>query len=117
MNPNLSSLVVFVDVDDTMVRTIGARRIPIVNVVNHVRQLTESGATLYCWSTGGAEYARSVASELGLAHCFSGFLPKPHVIVDDQSVEQWRYCKEIHPLNITVEDLSEYERLIRPGAQ
>jgi hypothetical protein len=69
--------IVFVDVDDALVRSAGSKRIPMSNVVERVRALRAAGATLYCWSTGGADYARSSAIELGLSDCFSAFLPKP----------------------------------------
>jgi hypothetical protein len=63
---NLRAEIVFVDVDDTLVRSAGTKRIPIASVAERVRALRDAGATLYCWSTGGAEYARSAAIELGL---------------------------------------------------
>jgi len=93
--------VVFVDVDDTLVRSVGTKRIPIPSVVAHVRALKASGATLYLWSTGGADYARSSAAELGLTECFVAFLPKPHVIIDDQPVHEWRDCKHLYPLQVS----------------
>src|SRR3989442_1236349 len=60
---------VFVDVDDTLVRSAGTKRIPMPSVIQHVRELHAQGAVLYCWSSGGAEYARQSAEELGLAQC------------------------------------------------
>ena len=57
------------------------------------------GASLYCWSSGGAEYARLSAAELGIEACFVAFLPKPDVYLDDQSVDEWRYCKHVLPSN------------------
>lgn len=47
---------------------------------------------MYLWSTAGAEYARTTAEELKIAHCFTGFLPKPTLILDDQPVSEWRGC-------------------------
>lgn len=93
-------LVVYVDVDDTLVRSVGSKRIPMVAVVEHVRALEDGGAVLYCWSTGGAAYAESTARELGIADCFAGFLPKPNVIIDDQDVAEWRRCIEVGPLAV-----------------
>ncbi|HFW7063473.1 TPA: hypothetical protein ACIC77_005019, partial [Escherichia coli] len=46
-------------------------------------------------SSGGADYARKSAIELGIVECFAGFLPKPHVIIDDQPVSQWHNCRHI----------------------
>jgi hypothetical protein len=42
-------LVVYVDVDDTLVRTVGGKRIPMSDAVDHVRALSAEGAELYCW--------------------------------------------------------------------
>jgi hypothetical protein len=90
MQPN--DLVVYVDVDDTLVRQTGTKRIPMVAVVEHVRQLHQAGATLFCWSAGGADYARRTACELTIDSLFTGFLPKPHVLLDDQPPSQWPNC-------------------------
>jgi hypothetical protein len=92
-------LVVYVDVDDTLVRSIGPKRIPLPAVIRHVRALHESGAQLYCWSTGGAEYAQATARELGIEECFRAFLPKPQVVIDDQRFAEWWRLIEVHPNN------------------
>lgn len=63
--------IVFVDVDDTLVRSAGAKRIPMTAVVERVAALHRFGTTMYCWSTGGADYAREVSRELGLEHASS----------------------------------------------
>lgn len=97
---NPRSEIVFVDVDDTLVRSAGTKRIPITSVVERVRALKQAGATLYCWSTGGAGYAREAAVELGLEDCFVAFLPKPTVILDDQAPAEWRLCRHVHPFNV-----------------
>lgn len=94
------SEIIFVDVDDTLVRSAGNKRIPITPVAHRVAALKESGATLCCWSTGGAEYAREVARELGLEHCFVTFLPKPTIMLDDQAPAEWRLCRHVHPFNV-----------------
>ena len=94
------SEIVFVDVDDTLIRSAGTKRIPITPVAQRVAALKEAGATLYCWSTGGAEYAREVARELGLEDCFVGFLPKPTIMLDDQAPAEWRLCRHVHPFNV-----------------
>jgi FMN phosphatase YigB (HAD superfamily) len=95
MNPRI----IFVDVDDTLIRSVGVKRIPMPRVVAAVRTLYEEGAELYLWSSGGAEYARSSAAELGLQECFVAFLPKPHAYIDDQSVQEWRFCQHVLPPN------------------
>jgi len=94
------ALIVYVDVDDTLVRSAGTKRIPIPAVIRHVRALKAQGAILYLWSTGGADYARATAAELSLSDCFEGYLPKPHLIIDDQEVADWRECRHLYPLQV-----------------
>lgn len=108
MNAHARPLIVYVDVDDTFVRSAGSKRIPIARVVEHVRRLQVSGAVLYCWSSGGSDYARRSAREFGIEHCFQAFLPKPNLMIDDQSVAEWRLCLEVHPLSIKNQDASQY---------
>ncbi|MFZ5891916.1 MAG: hypothetical protein ACOY0T_12750 [Myxococcota bacterium] len=52
---------------------------------------------LFCWSSCGAEYARRSAEEVGLVGCFVAFLPKPHVLLDDQHPVDWRRLLHVHP--------------------
>ncbi len=92
--------VVFVDVDDTLVHSVGAKRIPMPAVVASVRALHEQGTALYLWSSGGAEYAHQSAVELGIEGCFVAFLPKPDAYIDDQSVSEWRFCQHVLPSNV-----------------
>jgi predicted HAD superfamily phosphohydrolase YqeG len=89
--------VVFVDVDDTIVRTIGSKRIPIPRVIEYIKQAHARGAVLYLWSSGGAEYARQSAIEFGVQDLFEAFLPKPKTYVDDQVISDWRYLKHLFP--------------------
>ena len=96
----MQSRTIFVDVDDTIVRTVGTKRIPIPGVIAWVRRLRNEGSTLYLWSSGGAEYCAATASELGIADCFAGFLAKPSVYVDDQPVAEWRYCRHVYPTQL-----------------
>jgi hypothetical protein len=86
----------YVDVDDTLVRSFGSKRIPMTSSVNYIRLLKDSGAVLYCWSSGGAEYARKSAEELGIVECFEGFLAKPDFLIDDISFTKWDVL-ELHP--------------------
>jgi predicted HAD superfamily phosphohydrolase YqeG len=92
--------IVFVDVDDTLVRSAGRKRIPITPVADRVAALKEAGATLYCWSTGDVTRVVGVARELGLEHCFVAFLPKPTVMLDDQAPAEWRLCRHVRPFNV-----------------
>lgn len=43
----LRAEIVFVDVDDTLVRSAGSKRIPITSVTERVAALKQAGATLY----------------------------------------------------------------------
>lgn len=75
--------------------------------VKLVRALRVHGATLYLWSRGGATYAEEVAKELRIDDCFTAFLPKPDLLLDDASVEDWS-AVELHPAEcsgITVEEV------------
>jgi len=107
------NLIVYIDVDDTLVRSIGNKRIPMPNVVKHVDQLFQEGAELYLWSTGGADYAREAAEELGISHCFRAFLPKPRVLIDDQAVGDWRELIHVLPGSCEGETVESYLEKIR----
>lgn len=107
-------LVVYVDIDDTLVRSVGSKRIPIPTVVRHVHELRQQGAELYAWSSGGAEYARQSAQDLGLAECFAAFLPKPDVLLDDQPVGEWRRLVQVHPNECIGHTANEYRRMQQP---
>lgn len=105
-------LVIYIDVDDTLVRTVGTKRIPISGMAEYVKALAAEGAVLYCWSSGGAEYARVVADELGIIECFVEFLPKPHVMIDDQEVGAWRRMIQVYPGQCGGLTVSSYRRAI-----
>jgi hypothetical protein len=108
-------LVVYVDVDDTLMRSAGTKRMPIPKVVMHVKQLAaqaEGGIELYCWSTAGSEYARATARELGIEACFTAFLPKPNVLIDDQEIGSWRRFVVVHPLGIADRSVEDYRKLV-----
>ncbi len=107
-------LIVFVDVDDTLIRSFGSKRIPMVHVVEHVRELSTQGARLYCWSSGGAEYARESARELGLDDVFEGFLPKPNVMVDDVPPKDWPSLVVSHPATVRGVTYSDYRERAFP---
>jgi phosphoglycolate phosphatase-like HAD superfamily hydrolase len=89
--------IIYVDIDDTLVRSVGVKRIPMPGVIEEVRRLKSEGAVLYLWSSGGAEYCRATAQELGISDCFEAFLPKPTVYIDDQPVHEWRFCQHLYP--------------------
>lgn len=85
--------VVYVDVDDTLVRWAGAKAIPMPRVVAEVRRLHAAGALLYCWSAAGAEPAREVVTQLGIAELFTAFLTKPTLMLDDKPLS----ARRVHP--------------------
>ncbi|PUB79806.1 MAG: hypothetical protein DBO99_03080 [gamma proteobacterium symbiont of Ctena orbiculata] len=90
-------LIIYVDVDETFVRNYGVKRIAMPNVIKHIQELKNQGAIIYCWSSGGSEYAKKSAIEFGIDDCFEGFLPKPEVSIDDLSFFKWRNLLEVHP--------------------
>jgi hypothetical protein len=81
-------LVVYVDVDDTLIRTSGSKRIPVSGVIE------------------------SVAVGLGIAELFAGFLPKPQVLVDDRALAQWNRLIEIHPSECGRWNAEDYQRAV-----
>ena len=93
-------MTIFVDVDDTLVRSVGSKRIPIPEVVASIRRYHGDGATIYLWSSGGSDYCKEVAIELGIAECCSAYLAKPDLYIDDQAVSEWRYCRHVHPAQL-----------------
>ena len=88
--------VIYVDIDDTLIRSLGSKRMPITAMAKLVRLLKERGAMLFCWSSGGAAYAREAAQEVGLSDCFEAFLPKPELLLDDVPFGNWKVA-ELHP--------------------
>jgi phosphoglycolate phosphatase-like HAD superfamily hydrolase len=112
--PSTPALVVYVDVDDTLIRSYGSKRMPMPAVVEHVRALHREGAQLYCWSSGGAVYARQSAEELGIVECFSAFLPKPDVVLDDQPIEEWRRLVSVHPGECRGQTVEDYRARLHP---
>jgi hydroxymethylpyrimidine pyrophosphatase-like HAD family hydrolase len=89
--------IIYFDVDDTLVRSVGKKRIVMPSVIAQVKRLKQEGALIYLWSSGGAEYCRLTAIELGIEDCFIEFLPKPTTYIDDQPVSEWRLCKHLYP--------------------
>ncbi|MBC7883244.1 MAG: hypothetical protein H7Y37_18295 [Anaerolineae bacterium] len=113
MSSGTTPLYIYVDVDDTLVRSVGTTRIPMAGVVEHIRKLKAGGAVLYCWSSGGSEYAKKSAEELGIAECFTGFLPKPNIVLDDQPISTWRNLKHFYPLGCQSRTLDDYSQGLR----
>ena len=101
---------IFVDVDDTFVRSTGQKRIPMTATISRIRLLKDQGAILYCWSSGGADYARKSAEEFGISDCFIAFLPKPNVLLDDQDITEWKNLRCIHPAECANFSLEDYQK-------
>ena len=101
-------MIVYVDVDNTLVRTTALGREPIKAVIDHVRRLKDDGAELYLWSAGGANYCREIAAELGIEHCFTAFLPKPRIMIDDEEVRDLVFCTTFHPSTCEGKTLAHY---------
>jgi hypothetical protein len=102
------NVAIYIDVDDTLVRSVGTKRIPIPAMIMHVRALHAEGAKLYCWSAGGADYARQSAEEFGIADCFVAFLPKPNLVIDDQAIARWPRCAFVHPATCEGQSLADH---------
>jgi predicted HAD superfamily phosphohydrolase YqeG len=92
--------IIFVDVDDTLVRSVGTKRIPMPSVIAGIKKLKAEGALLYLWSSGGAMYCQETGLEFGLEGLFEAFLPKPTVYIDDQVMSDWRFCRHVLPLQV-----------------
>lgn len=103
---------VYVDVDETFVRNYGAKRIPMLPVIDHIKDLKVQGAIMYCWSSGGAEYARESAIEFDIEHCFVSFLPKPDLAIDDLAFSEWRGLLQIHPNECPNNTIESYKKKI-----
>jgi hypothetical protein len=99
---------IYVDIDDTLVRSYGSKRIPITATIEHVKALKQQGAILYCWSSGGADYARNTAEELGIFDIFEAFLPKPQMLLDDRVINDWRGIIQVHPMSCSSMCLEDY---------
>ena len=112
MSSLFSQFYIYVDIDDTLIRSFSTKRIPISRSIDYVKAMKKQGAILYCWSSGGAEYAQKIANELGIADIFSAFLPKPHIILDDQKVEEWRYLVQVHPMSISSDNIDFYKDML-----
>ena len=106
-------LYIYVDVDETFVRNYGSKRIPMPAVIEHIRDLKAQGAQLYCWSSGGADYARASAEEFGISDCFNAFLPKPNVALDDLNFSEWRGLTYVHPNECPGNSVESYWERIR----
>ncbi len=105
-------LCIYVDADGTLIRNQGGRMEPVPELVARIREWHAEGALLYCWSSQGANYARQIAKTLGLEPCFSTFLCKPHILVDDQALTDWQYFLHRYPSQAANHSTVDLERLL-----
>jgi hypothetical protein len=75
-----------------------------------MKKLKQQGAVMYCWSSGGAEYARKSAEEFGIVDCFEAFLPKPDILLDDCSISNWPRLIRVHPSSCSAKTLDDYRQ-------
>jgi hypothetical protein len=87
-------LCVYVDLDDT---SFAALKLNAFRYLRWSSTFADSTPTVRCWSSGGADCARTTAEELNIASCFAAFLPKPQVIIDDQLIAEWPQFLHVHP--------------------
>lgn len=101
MTPDQKKHVIYIDVDDTLIRTFGSKQIPMPLSIEYVRRMSGAGHELFCWSRGGGEYARKIAISLGIDDCFTAFLPKPSVVFDDRGEKLLDHCEFVLPGNVS----------------
>ena len=89
--------IIFIDIDDTLVRTYGLKRIPIGKTIQAIFRFHKEGSEIYLWSNGGSDYCKKTAKELGIDKCITGFLPKPTLYIDDMPTSDWKFCQHIYP--------------------
>lgn len=86
---NQSRVFVDVDAENTFIKGLENKLMPNPFIINKIRELYQNGAILYCWSAQGEDFARDTAEILGVEHCFTGFFPKPDVMVET-SENDWK---------------------------
>ena len=92
---------IYIDVDDTIIRTVGSKVMPITDTIKWIRENSETH-NLYLWSRGGGDYAKNIAEKLQINGCFLAFLPKPDALIDDQDFLTWTHLKTHYPSNIDI---------------
>lgn len=90
-------MIVYVDVDDTLVRWAGSKCIPRTLIIERIKERAIKGDRLFLWSRAGGEQAREVAEELGISKIFEAFLPKPDLLIDDEPISEWSFCAHEYP--------------------
>ena len=90
-------MIVYVDVDDTIVRWAGSKAIPRTLIIERLRERAARGERLFLWSRAGDQAAREVAERLGVADLFEAFLPKPELLIDDEPITEWSFLQHEFP--------------------
>lgn len=95
-------LAVFVDVESAFLEAVCD------SMIEHLRTLDRDRCQLFAWSSQGSDVARSRAAEAGVERLFSGFLPKPHVLVDADEPQLWPGLTVQHPARVEAASESSY---------
>lgn len=102
------TLVIYVDVDDTLIRTLGTKRVPIPTAISHVRALHTQGAVLYL-SAVAVNNMLGECARYGYRGMLRRILAKTsNSKFDDQQVSEWRYCRTVHPSNCGETSMEDY---------
>lgn len=80
MSRKMSNVVIYVDVDLTLVDELQRLK---RNAWEGLLTLREAGCRLILWSTNGGDYCREIAERHEIAPLFDAFLPKPDLYIDD----------------------------------
>ena len=98
--------IIYVDVDDTLVRTDGSKRIPVPAVIDHVRKLADKDDELYLWSEVALRtpVLRRTNSEAQVASERS-FRSQ----MSSKVLNEWRRLLGMHPSNCQRTTLTEYK--------
>ena len=80
MSRKMSNVVIYVDVDLTLVDEMQRLK---TNAWEGLLTLREAGCRLILWSTNGGNYCREIAERHEIAPLFEAFLPKPDLYIDD----------------------------------
>lgn len=83
-------------------------------VTVHLRGLDLERCEFFAWSGKGSEDARVRAVEAGVENLFSGFLTKPHVILDEHEPGRWPGLTVQHPARVEETTEADYRAAAFP---
>jgi hypothetical protein len=89
--------IIYIDVDDTLIRTFGTKQIPIPRSADYFRRMHMS-------YTDGVELEQTILetlrqSSVSISDLSASFLPKPDIVLDDRLEILLEHCEFIHPNN------------------